>query len=120
MSNEWPFEDQRKNPLARARHVAGMYRHALGLTNPVHMAELDELVSKYGEKWVRDRTSMYDDTDLITSKQAAEALGISIEALRQHRLRGRVRAADTVDGWRYLVADVRAFRPIASGRKRKE
>lgn len=120
MTNEWPFSDQRKNPTARARHVASMYRTALGLVNPTTMAQLDAIIEQYGERWIRERTFDYDDMDLLKPEETAEILGVSVNAIRQYRLRNRLPGVKTPDGWRYRVKDIKAFGPVNLGRKKKD
>jgi len=97
-----------------------MYRAALGLTNPVHMAELDAVISGYGERWMLDRTINYNDDDMVDPATAADILGVTVGTLRQYRNRGRIRATKTSDGWRYQVKDIREFGPVNLGRKKRE
>lgn len=112
----WPFEDQKRNPLARARHVAAMYRTALGLTNPVTMAELDDLILSYGEQWVTGRRFPYLDEDIVDTATAAEILGVSRQSVRKYRERGRLPGHIADGKWFYCIRDIKALRPLPSGR----
>lgn len=93
-----------------------MYRTALGLTNPVKMRELDELILSYGEIWVRGRVFIHQDDDLVDTETAAEILGVSAESVRKYRERGRLPGVQLKGRWNYRVADIKALRPLASGR----
>lgn len=115
----WPFEQGRRNPLLRARQIAHMYRVALGDQNPQLRDQCDDTAVKFGETWAIDRSELYEDDDHLTGAQAADVLCVSEGAVRQYRLRGRLRGFQTPDGWRYQYSDVRSMSTVPMGRPSK-
>lgn len=114
MSGQWPFPDD--SPVARARKVAIAYREHLMVANPTLCAAVDDAMLAYGQAWVAPAVELHDEDDLLTPNQAAEMLSITLGALRQYRLRGRLHGVKTVDGWRYRALDVRSLPIVRLGR----
>jgi hypothetical protein len=117
MADTWPFPGDTE--LTRARKAALAYRAHLHTANPQICAVLDETLRAYGQHWLFAATQTYDDNDCITTQQAAELLCISVAAVRQLRIRGRLKAIHTPEGWRYQVTEVRAYTTARLGRPRR-
>jgi len=102
----WPFPGD--SPVAIARKVAQAYRNALRLNSRDFCNQIDEQMAAMGQLWVVPQVITASDDDFVDAEQAADLAGVKIDTIRQWRARGRLHGELTVNGWRYLVGDVRA------------
>lgn len=114
---DWPFPDD--SSIERARKVAIAYRMALQEVSPEQCAVLDARMRHFNQAWILGQHDLWDDNDLVSGRDAAEMLSVTPGAVRQYRLRGLLRGYETAGGWAYRVADLREFRLMPPGRRRK-
>lgn len=119
----WPWGNE--TALVKARRIAAAYREHLRAANPSVCAALDAALAELGQTWMIPQNITWDDTDAVTTAQAADLVGRPESVIR--------RWAATPDpeqpgramlprfGWdgrarTYLVADVRAAAYLATSR----
>jgi Helix-turn-helix domain len=82
-------------------------RTALHEADPAAGEEFDERMIALGVRWLIPRLVIqWDDDDLLTPAQAAEAAGVAVATISALRRRGRLAGTKTPNGWRYRAGDV--------------
>jgi hypothetical protein len=79
--NPWPFAGD--TALDRARKVAQMYRARLRALNLDACNEADTTAIQFGETWVTPQLVTIDDTDTVTTAEAADLVNVSEDVIRQ-------------------------------------
>jgi hypothetical protein len=77
----WPFPED--TTLDRARRIAHMYRARLRALDTDACDQADTLAATFGETWVIPQTVTADDTDTITTAEAAQLVNVSEDVIRQ-------------------------------------
>lgn len=77
----WPFPLD--TPLDRARKVAGMYRSRLRALNTGACDEADHTATAFGETWMLDKPDIIDSDRELTTRQAAELVGVPPKRIRE-------------------------------------
>lgn len=105
-TDPWPWPGD--SPLDRARRVARTYRDSLHSLDPALCATVDQRCRDLGQSWIVPKPLTYSADDQLTADEVADMCDVQPSTVRQWKRRG-LPAADTVDGVRYLVADVLAY-----------
>ncbi|MFI1194067.1 hypothetical protein ACH4T9_12530 [Micromonospora sp. NPDC020750] len=77
----WPIPGD--TALDRARKIAHMYRAQLHALNPDACNQADATAQQFGETWVVPQTVTVEDTDAITTSEAAQLVHVSEDVIRQ-------------------------------------
>lgn len=104
----WPIpEDDR---LTRRTKVAQAYRARLADVDAAACAELDEVMTAFGQQWVYDGVMFYEDHDLLTLDEAAEWADVTRNAVQKWIARGHVKRHVNADlQVAVLMADLIAY-----------
>ncbi|MEV1315354.1 hypothetical protein AB0J14_04635 [Micromonospora arborensis] len=78
---EWPVPGD--NATDRARKVAQMYRARLRALDAAACDQADQVAVNFGETWVTPTVATVDDTDTITTAEAAQLVNVSEDVIRQ-------------------------------------
>ncbi|MFF0822387.1 hypothetical protein ACFYUR_18655 [Micromonospora haikouensis] len=77
----WPYPGD--TATDRAQKIAHMYRAIANAANPDACAEADATAQLFGETWVIPQTVTAEDTDAITTAEAAQLANVSEDVIRQ-------------------------------------
>jgi hypothetical protein len=77
----WPYPGDTQ--LDIARRIAGVYREHLHTANRAVCDALDAAMRAYGQLWMFPQPVLVDDTDAITTAQAAALVSRSQAAIRR-------------------------------------
>lgn len=112
--NPWPYNGD--NATDRARKIALMYRAHLNAENPDLCSQADRTAINYGETWVTPQLATFDDTDEVTTSEAAELVNVTEHTIRDWACTPHPERPDVMllprFGWRgrsrtYLAGKVR-------------
>jgi hypothetical protein len=103
---DWPWPAD--TPLDRARRVATAAHAALQDADPAAAARLAAWAVEHGQGWLVPTPWPYDDDELITCEQVADACHIEVRTVYRWHQRG-LPYVDTPDGIRVRAGDVPAF-----------
>ncbi|MCG5464211.1 hypothetical protein MED01_002376 [Micromonospora sp. MED01] len=78
---EWPVPGD--NATDRARKVAHMYRARLRALDPAACDQADAVAVNFGETWVTPTVATVEDTDAVTTAEAAALVNVSEDVIRQ-------------------------------------
>lgn len=115
MTAAWPWPGD--SPLAIARKIAIAYRTRLHAARPDLCEQLDAQATAWGQTWVTPSLLTVPDDDVLTARQAADYLGVSLDRIRQLRLAGRLPGTPDGRTWLYRVDDLRGL--VAKPRRRQ-
>jgi hypothetical protein len=105
--NPWPWGVETE--LQKARRVAVAYRQHLRAANPTICDALDATLLDLGQVWIVPRPVVWDDTDAITTGEAAELVGKTPADIRRWASDGLLpRFGQDGRSRTYLAGDVRA------------
>lgn len=88
MRGKWPNKGD--SPLTIARTVARTYRTHFHTANPSGCALVDDAMRGFGQLWIVSTVITTDADSLVTTFEAAELAGVTVETVRQWRKRGYV------------------------------
>lgn len=107
MTGAWPWPAD--TALDIARRLLQSYRAALAQRDPQACNQLDDQATALGQGWVRPTMEVWGDDDLLTTAEAAELAGVTVEVIRQWAKRGHLPRLTAPDGSRrWRAGDVRA------------
>lgn len=113
MADDWPWPVD--NAIDRARVIAQEYRRHLLDAAPDVCAQLDQLMNRFGERWITGTATSGDD--ILTTEEAAILLSITPRGVRLAVQRGRLRA-EAQDGEGYLFRRDVVLQYLTTGRRR--
>lgn len=85
-AKQWPRPQD--TAVDRARAICREYRQALQRVAPDVVARLDAAADALGESWLAETPQYHDDTEPLTTRQLAEALGEKTGTVDQWFRRG--------------------------------
>lgn len=113
----WPYPGD--SPLARARRVAQAYRARYADNDPEGCAQLDALLTSWGQAWIAPTVENHDLDDWVGPAEAADLAAVDPATLRVWRSRGRLHGRPHGRSWEYRVRDVLALVSTVRHRARK-
>lgn len=98
MTGQWPWPGDTDTVIARK--VAVAYRTHLHAAAPAACDRVDDAMRGFGQLWVVSSLVTTEADSLVTTTEAAELAGVTVETVRQWRKRGYI---DRDGKRRYLV-----------------
>jgi hypothetical protein len=127
VSGKWLYPAD--TPVTIARKVAVSYRTHLRAANPTACGRVDDAMRGFGQLWIVSSVVTTDADSMVTTADAAELAGVTVETVRQWRKRGyldhdgqrqylQVRGLDDHDWPMFNAGEVLAI--VAATRSRRK